>query len=132
LLGVVVSSTVASATATWFTALFMRRFDVPIAEAGLVTGLSFGLCAGLGGLAGGLLAARSGRGETRRLLVVLAAPVLLTIPVAALAMLSTSQGAFVGLMMLWAFLSTMGPGTSYSLCASLAPAHIRGRLLPVV
>jgi predicted MFS family arabinose efflux permease len=132
LLGVVISSTVASATATWFTALFMRRFDAPIAEAGLVTGISFGLCAGLGGLAGGLIAARAGRGETRRLLAILAGPVLLTIPVAGLAMLSSSQGVFVGLMMLFAFLSTMGPGTSYSLCASLAPAQVRGRLMAVV
>jgi len=132
ILGAVISSTVASAPAAWFTALFMRKYGASIADAGMITGLSFGLCSGLGGLAGGLLATRLGRGETRRLLMLIAVPVLLTVPLAAVALLSPSRALFTGLMMLWPFISTMTPGTTFSLCLSLAPAHIRGRLMAVV
>jgi predicted MFS family arabinose efflux permease len=132
ILGVVISSTVASAPAAWFTALFMRKYGASIAEAGLITGLSFGLFSGLGGLAGGLLATRFGRGETRRLLLLIAVPVMLTVPLAAVALLAPSRTVFTGLMMLWPFISTMAPGTTFSLCLSLAPANIRGRLMAVV
>jgi MFS family permease len=130
--GVVISSTVASAPAAWFTALLMRRYDVSIADAGLMTGLSFGLFSGLGGLVGGMIATRLGRGETRRLLLLISLPVFLTVPIAIAAMLSPSRAVFTILMMIWPFVSTMTPGTSYSLCLSLAPAHIRGRLMGIV
>jgi predicted MFS family arabinose efflux permease len=132
ILGLVLSSTVAAGTASWITVLQVRAFGIRIDQAGLFTGLAFGICSGLGGLLGGVVSTRLGRGETQRLLVIMGVPALLSVPIAVVALQTPSHETFAGLMLIWPMLTTMCFGTGFSLCLSLAAPQIRGRLMAMI
>jgi MFS family permease len=106
-------------------AMFVRRFAVGLAEAGLVMGLIGGLCGGLGILAGGFGTDWAGKRDARWYLWLPAAGLVLCTPLYVMAFLQSSWRASTAMLMVPAALSYVFIAPMLSVTQNLVGPRMR-------
>ncbi len=113
-------------------AYFMRRFALDVGEAGVLLGLTGGLAAGAGILAGGLASDRAGRVDARWRMIVPAAGLACAVPLFLLAYSMGQPVAAALVLILPSILQYMYLGPTYGALQNMAPPQARATAIALL
>jgi MFS family permease len=129
---IVLAAMVALGVSAWTPLLLVRDSGMNVREAGLLTGVAFGVGGAAGSAIGGLAARFFAAGDSRRLLLIAG----LAVGAAALileGLLFVSTPATLPIFLLLLGVATsVYYGPAFGLCLNLAPAAMRGRTMAVL
>jgi predicted MFS family arabinose efflux permease len=121
-----ITSGMAAAIITWSASVLIRSHGVPLAQAGVMLALAYGVVGAAGTLGGGLIADALAKHDLRWRAWTCAAATALATPAAAVFLLAPSAlMACVGLTV-WAVLTNSIYGPAVGLSQTLAPPRMRG------
>ena len=113
-------------------AYFMRRFALDVGEAGVLLGLTGGIAAGVGILAGGLASDRAGRIDARWRMIVPAGGLACAVPLFLLAYSMGQPVAAAVVLILPSILQYMYLGPTYGALQNMAPPQARATAIALL
>jgi predicted MFS family arabinose efflux permease len=131
ILAMVAASVVSIGVASWISVLLVRVYGLPLAQAGLITGLVAGVPGALGSIAAGWTCTRFG-GRNDQLMRLCGTAVGVAAPVGFLAAWLNDLPLTVLGFALWGFVNTMFIGPGHSAYLNVAAPRIRATLSATV
>jgi MFS family permease len=115
----------------WFVPFLMREHAMTIQSAGMVIAFASGICGGLGLIFTGTLTDRIAKGDPNRMLVMCGVIALLTMLLAACALLAPTVALTVVAISAYSLVCYSFLGISYGALLNLTPAGFRGTVIAI-
>lgn len=128
----VLAAFVTLAISSWTPIFLQRVHGFSQQQTGLLTALTLGLTGGIGSLLGGFISTRFGRGDAHWLLRFCGFALLLGAPLAFIALQLASAPLALGLLAVWAIISSAYLGPGWGLFLAATPPAMRGTVMGVV
>jgi predicted MFS family arabinose efflux permease len=131
ILAMVAASVVAIGVASWISVLLVRVYGLPLAKAGMITGLVAGIPGALGSIAAGWICTRFG-GRNDQLMRLCGTAVGIAAPIGFVAAWLDSLPLTIFGFALWGFVNTMFIGPGHSSYLTAAAPRVRATLSATV
>ncbi|MGE0385819.1 MAG: spinster family MFS transporter [Gammaproteobacteria bacterium] len=132
IVGTVLMVVVAGSFGVWLPTFLVRNHAMSMQVVATAVAVISGLAGVIGSPLGGFIADRLGRRDVRWQPRLAALVTAASLPLMAVGLLSQTTWIAVVFATCWTVMGTMVYAPAYSLCASLAPAHMRGTTLAIM